>query len=118
MTTSGKILTVFVFLFSLAVGALCVFVYSAGLRYWAPAKKLEANLVLAEASERNYKDQLDKMTKEKDALAIDLRKMANAKPEDSLGAQVKKLQTEFETRDQQVKTQLARIKELEDFLLI
>ncbi len=118
MTTFGKILTVFVFLFSLAVGALCVVLYSSGLRYWAVTKKLESNYALAEASEKSLKEQLDKQTKENAQMAVELKRMANANPNDSLPAQVKKLQTEFETRDQEVKTQKARIKELEDFLLI
>jgi hypothetical protein len=117
MTTFGKILAVFCLLFSLGVGALLILFHVTSTPWRVAVNKWQVAAELAQADVQAYKSENDGLLKEKNALTVELQKMAAAKPADNLAVQVSKLRDEIAVKDQQVKSLTASNDALEKSLI-
>jgi chromosome segregation ATPase len=118
MTTFGKILTVFVMLASVGVGALGAVVYMTRVKFQDAATKQEIRAKNSEAAEQAYKLQLDAMTKERDELNDKLGRIAPVKPADPVPAKIKSLESEIAIKDAQVKALMAQVGALDKDLAV
>ncbi len=119
MTTLGKILTVLVLLFSLALGALLIFLYISRVNYANAYKKWRAEAELAQADAKGWKEKAEQSDKRDSTITGDLKKASgNVKDADPSTVAADKVRTEAETREKKILSLEAQVDGLNKSLLV
>jgi hypothetical protein len=113
MTAFGKILTVFVLLFSVVLGALNVLIYMSSVPWKEYGKKLAQRAEAAEASEKALKDENRKLNEKFEAYKVENQRIANVKPGDDPKKQLDTIQSEMAAKDASVNALMAQVRGLE-----
>jgi hypothetical protein len=113
MTVFGKILTVFVLLFSVVLGALNVLIYMRSVNWKNYGDKQGQRAETTEASERSLKDQYKKAVEREDAYNVELQRVANVQAKDDVKKKVDTVLSEMAAKDAQVNALMAQVRGLE-----
>ncbi len=115
MTTVGKILVILMLVFELGVAALCAFVYAAHTNWAESSRKYQNNFNMAEADNKVYKEDNEKLRKKDEEREKQLKKVGKVQAQ---GDATQQIQSMMDAKDAAVERLNTDLKAAKDALVL